>query len=382
MKVHWVCPLPTHYHAHLFRAATAELGIPLLVHFLRSSRSTHPWRAPSADGFAARVVSSRMGLDPVLHDAVDNEPGSVFVVAGWQGAVVVPLLVHLMLRRRAFCIWTDTPKLARRRLRAKEVARAAWLRVVLSRAAAVLGTGRPAVIALEQLGSPRERIHDFPFTVDLESFRPGAFGSGGASRGELVLLSSGRLVNRLKGFDLALAALARLKQQGFGEFRYRIAGSGPDRPALEAQAEGLGIERAVEFLGWVEARDLPDFYRSGDLLLHPARIDPFPNVVLEAMACGIPVVGSSAAGSVRDRVEHGRNGFVHETDDIDELARILIGIAREPTILAELGRRARLRALEWPAARNVAVLREIVERCEASRGRENRPMTRRSERRR
>jgi glycosyltransferase involved in cell wall biosynthesis len=368
MSLHWLCPLPTHYHAHLFRAVASEVGAPLTVHFLRTGRSSHPWQTTLDGGFSARVIERRLGLDRVLHWIAEREPQSLFVVAGWHGTVAMALLAHLMLRGRPFCIWTDTPNLSARRPPAKAVLRTIWLRTVLRSATAVLGTGRPAVAALHELGVAPERLYDFPFAVDLDAFHPGVRTVRPGAHRELVFLSVGRLVNRLKGFDVALRALASLRTTSNRPFKYRIAGSGPDRDALESLATELGIRDAVEFVGWIEARDLPTFYGSGDVLLHPARSDPFPNVVLEAMACGIPVVGSEAAGSVVDRVQDGVNGFVHRSGDEVSLAAILQRVAARPAMLTHLGERARARAAEWPVQRNVAVLRQVLKLSLASPG--------------
>jgi glycosyltransferase involved in cell wall biosynthesis len=366
MNVHWLCPLPTHYHAYLFRSVASGVGVPLTVHFLRRGRSSHPWQVTWSGGFSARTIDPGLGMDRILHRIIEQEPRSLFVVAGWHGTVAMSLLAHLMIRGRAFCIWTDTPKLSGRRASTKAVLRTIWLRAVFRSATAVLGTGRPAVAALRELGAAPERVYDFPFAVDLDAFHPEDRTVPPAAHRELVFLSVGRLVNRLKGLDLALRALADLRAKTSRPFKYRIAGGGPDRHALESLATELGIRDAVEFAGWVEARDLPAFYRSGDVLLHPARLDPFPNVVLEAMACGIPVVGSDAAGSVVDRVVDGVSGFVHRCGDEAHLAKILQQISAQPEMLTALGEHARARAAEWPVQRNLTILQHILELCPGS----------------
>src|SRR5215813_11932690 len=131
VRLHWLCPVPTHYHAHLFRAVAAEGGVPLTVHFLRAGQASHPWRATFESGFSARVIKPRLGVDPVLHEIVEREPRSLFVVAGWHGTVAMSVLAHLMVRRRPFCIWSDTPNLSVRHPRATGVLRAIWVRTVL-----------------------------------------------------------------------------------------------------------------------------------------------------------------------------------------------------------------------------------------------------------
>ena len=73
----------------------------------------------------------------------------------------------------------------------------------------------------------------------------------------------------------------------------------------------------VKLLGWIDYRDLPSFYNSGHLFLHPSRFDPFPNAVLEAMSCGLPVLGSDQAGSVIERVIDNENGLIFQSEDVE-----------------------------------------------------------------
>ena len=101
----------------------------------------------------------------------------------------------------------------------------------------------------------------------------------------------GRL-HRNKGIDVMLHALARLRGRGV-PVRLRIAGDGPEKPALQSLASELGLDHAVDFTGWVDpAVYLPTL----DLFVLPSRVEPFGLVVAEAMAAGVPVVASRIDG--------------------------------------------------------------------------------------
>jgi D-inositol-3-phosphate glycosyltransferase len=134
--------------------------------------------------------------------------------------------------------------------------------------------------------------------VDRSVFTPAA-GEGaradlGWPDGAKVALFAGNLIER-KGVDVLVAAFADLHARGLCD-RLAIAGDGPQRELLYAQAAALGVGEAVEFLGAVEAATLAQLMRSADVFVLPSRDEPLGVVLLEAMACGTPVVASRVGG--------------------------------------------------------------------------------------
>ena len=205
--------------------------------------------------------------------------------------------------------------------------------------------------------------------MDLEHFSPRA-AADQTGNGNLTFLSSGRLVNSLKGYDQALTALAYARDRLAGKgrnFKYRIAGAGPDKETLSSLVSQLGLSGQVEFVGWLEPHLLPDFYRSGQVLLHPAHYDPFPNAILEAMACGLTVIGSDAAGSVVERIVHGHNGLIHRAGDGLDLAAQIADVLENPQKVAQMGEKARATAAAWPVSRGIDLVKELLQRgCQTS----------------
>ena len=108
---------------------------------------------------------------------------------------------------------------------------------------------------------------------------------------------------RRKGLDSLLMALALLKNR---DTRLLVLGAG-DITGYERQAKTLGVANRVLFAGRQSA--IQRFYGAGDLFVLPTIYEPFPNVNLEAMACGTPVITTATAGGA-DIIEHGRNGYV------------------------------------------------------------------------
>lgn len=120
-----------------------------------------------------------------------------------------------------------------------------------------------------------------------------------------VLMTFGRLVSaeRHKGFDEVLDILPNLP----ADVVYMIAGSGSDRARLEARAQDLGVSDRVIFTGFVPEEEKPDYFSLADVYVMPSRGEGFGYVLLEALASGVPVIGSQADGT-REALRDGELG--------------------------------------------------------------------------
>jgi glycosyltransferase involved in cell wall biosynthesis len=146
---------------------------------------------------------------------------------------------------------------------------------------------------LVEMGVPGNRVTVLRNGVDLDLFRPmdrtAAREALGLTRRTLV--SVGLLIER-KGHHHIIRALAQLP-----DFDLLIAGDGPDRRALESLARGQGVEDRVRFLGTVKQDALREIYNAADALVLASSREGWANVLLEAMACGTPVVASAVWGT-------------------------------------------------------------------------------------
>jgi len=360
IDLHWISWHPTPYHDYLFRSLAAEPEINLSVHFVKQVLSTHPWQSKLAQGFNSRTYDRILGLDWHLLRLAMRERRSFFVVSGWNETTMFSLINLLMLYGRPFAIWTDTPNVNRKRASAKAIVRETWLRMVFNRVSYMMGTGEVSIAALRQLGCSAHKLVNFPFYVDINAFRPAAKKARTSSDQPTVFLSSGRLINAHKGYDIAIKALGVVKERINGKFCYRIAGQGPDKGNLELLARQVGVLERIEFMGWLEPASLPAFYNSGDVFLHTSRFDPYPNAVLEAMASGLPVIGSDAAGSVQDRIVPMKNGLIHHAEDVNDLAEKIIYAILHPEAIHAMGVEARRTSEAWPIARAIDTVKVMV----------------------
>ncbi|MGR3278808.1 glycosyltransferase family 4 protein [Acaryochloris marina NIES-2412] len=141
-----------------------------------------------------------------------------------------------------------------------------------------------------------------PNSIDCEIFFPGKRSINLINKyhikNKIILLSMGRLVSeeRFKGFDEVLEVLPDLIAI-YPNIVYLIAGDGPDRTRLENKVKSLNLDDYVIFLGWIYDDLKVEYLRLADAFLMPSRGEGFGIVLLEAMACGIPVLGSKLDGT-------------------------------------------------------------------------------------
>ncbi len=163
------------------------------------------------------------------------------------------------------------------------------------RAAGLVAVCQALKDRLVELGIPTDRVRVLRNGVDLARFRPVDRAEARAALGlppePHLLVSVGQLIER-KGHDLVIGALAELPG-----VHLAIAGNGPLRPALEAQAAALGVAGRVRFLGAVPHDRLRLVYGAADVSVLASSREGWANVLLESMACGTPVVASAVWGT-------------------------------------------------------------------------------------
>ena len=169
----------------------------------------------------------------------------------------------------------------------------AMIRYAARKAHGIIAVSQALKDALIALGLPGERVRVLRNGVDLEMFSPRERTLARSQLGVAgpTLLSVGHLIER-KGHDLVISALTSLP-----DFQLMIAGEGPEDGALRRLAIELGVIDRVKFLGRVAHERLAEIYSAADALVLASSREGWPNVLLEAMACGTPVVASNVWGN-------------------------------------------------------------------------------------
>jgi len=175
---------------------------------------------------------------------------------------------------------------------------------------------------------PSDNIRVIHNGIDLQCFRPDVDGE----REDDLIVSIGRLIGK-KGFDDLLEACAHLKRRGV-RFRCVLVGDGPEGPMLEQKRQILGLEKDVVLAGAMTQVRLLDLMRRATVLALACKVDAdndrdaLPTVLLEAMACGLPVVSTAISG-IPEIVDDGVDGFLvpseHPAALADRIADVLAG---------------------------------------------------------
>jgi glycosyltransferase involved in cell wall biosynthesis len=191
---------------------------------------------------------------------------------------------------------------------------------------------------------PGLRYSVIPNGVDLGRFRPSARARSRRPK-KVRCLAVARLVER-KGVADLIRAISSLER---GRYELEIVGSGPDERRLKDLARQLGVSHEVIFAGSVDRAVIPSRYRDADIFALAPWEEAFGNVFAEALASGLPIVGSTVGG-IPEVVEHGKNGFLVPPREPRALAAAIRHLADNPEIRVQMGRWNRAQAeanLSW-----------------------------------
>jgi glycosyltransferase involved in cell wall biosynthesis len=160
---------------------------------------------------------------------------------------------------------------------------------------------------------------------------------------DTIFLYLGRLIKQ-KGLPYLIHAMAEVVRE-CPRTGLLIAGAGEERNKLEALVGRLAMEKNVAFLGFVPEEQLPNLYSSADAYVLPSLWEVLPISLLEAMACGIPLLVSDAGGNP-EVVEDGINGFVVRKADSSALAQKMKTLIADPEMRRRMGKESRRIAVE------------------------------------
>lgn len=266
-------------------------------------------------------------------------------IAGWWAGVPHILAgVRVAERRSRFYGWLDR-----------------WTNGLVERNVCV---SRGVALYCEQtVGLDPRKTVVIPNGVDVAQYSgelpadPGTEGLAGVSS---LWLSVGRL-ERQKGIDILIAAIPAILKVD-ADAAFVIIGDGPDREALEAQGAALGISSRLRFLG--RRSDVGRWLKAATALVLPSRWEGMPNVVLEAMAAGTPVIATRVEG-IAELVTDGVTGLTVPAEDSGALSEVMLRLIRQSELSQQLAKSAQVLCEEefTTAAmvrRYAALYRELV----------------------
>ncbi|PYL08068.1 MAG: histidinol-phosphatase [Verrucomicrobia bacterium] len=197
-------------------------------------------------------------------------------------------------------------------------------------------------------GFDSAKLKIFPRGLDTDLFHPARrepafFEKFGARNGDVRLLYVGR-ISREKDLDLLAAAYRRLRKEGL-PLQLFMVGHGPYSDVF-----AKSLPEAF-FTGYLKGTELATAYASADIFVFPSTTDTFGNVILEAQACGLPVVVSDSGGP-KELVEHTANGLITKSHDVEDFVHAIRALVTDSALRERMGRSARQSVIDrsWPSA--------------------------------
>ena len=217
-------------------------------------------------------------------------------------------------------------------------------RFVFPKVDATLGSGKESQAFAMRYGVPEEKALWLRHSIDVQHYKSGYqehIQDRVRIRSDLriagtVFVYVGRLWSG-KGITYLLSAFEMVQQRSSDEVSLILVGDGPEEERLRQIVAERGLRNFV-FVGFHQKAELPYYYTAADVFIFPTLGDPYGLVVDEAMACSLPIISTSAAGEIRDRVEEGVNGYITPPEDSEALADCMLHFVNSPELCERMGK--------------------------------------------
>jgi glycosyltransferase involved in cell wall biosynthesis len=362
------------YRIPVFNALAQHHGIDLHVIFLaENDRTQRQWLVYKDEiRFPYEVLPSwrrRVGrhcflLNRGAKAALQRAAPDFIVCGGYNYVAAWQSMSWARQNGVPFSLWAEsTSKDLRAGHAWTELLKAKFLR----RCDSFVVPGKSSGEYLETYGVAEEKIFVAPNAVDTQLFarqasvirRDAATHRQALGLPDRFFLFAGRLEREKGIFDL-LRAYDALSPELQREIGLVFVGDGVERSALLKRAAAIN-PGSIQLVGFAQRERLAAYYALADIFVFPTHTDPWGLVVNEAMACGLPVISSNAAGCVADLVESGWNGRVVSAGDVTQLSSAMDELARDAKLRSIMGQRSRERIAQyspeaWAAGMAAAVL--------------------------
>lgn len=274
--------------------------------------------------FPLLLIKKRPSILVTLH----AQPSFIF---GWMIAIIRGV-------KTAFWVEVTYDKWIKRN-RIKE-----WIkRQLLPRADAIITVGNDGKQFAEKYGVQPDKIFFAPHTIDVPHYANLSLAARkhrNSFRKTLKLEGFTYIyVGRLwwgKGINYLLDAFKKVQQQSTEPISLLLLGDGEEKQNLRQICEHKKIQNVV-FAGFIQKPELPQYYAAADVFVFPTLGDPYGLVVDEAMACSLPIISTSSAGEIRDRVKEGINGYIVPPQDSNALAVKMLYLANSHGLCKRMG---------------------------------------------
>lgn len=324
------------YMATCWRELARRPGVELHVMAYQQSHESNFDQELMKDIPSTLLDLSQKNDTEFIHNSIAKLEPDIIVLAGWLNPSYIALTKDPRFSKAKFVMGMDTP------WRDTVRQRVAWLplRPYLSKLSAVFVPGERAWQYARRLGVPGTKIYRGMYGIDWQGFTETHEGRREKPWPQKFLFA-GRY-HRDKGFDLLIEAYRAYRKIAVEPWDLEVCGMGPMQSLLK-DCEGLTDH------GFVQPSEAKTMMSQAGALVLPSRYDPWPLVVVEAAASGLPVVASEACGSIVELVRPHFNGLtVSATTTVDELAGAMATLSRQKE-LPHWGERSRSLAEPYAA---------------------------------
>ncbi len=360
------------YRIPVFNALAEHPEVDLHVIFLaETDTSMRRWKVYKGEirfsyevlpHWRRRVAGYNVLLNRGMAAALERVRPDVIVCGGYGYLASWRVLAWAQRRQRPVFLWSESNQQDQRRgMPHVEMLKRRFIRAC----SGFVVPGKSAAAYVETFGVPREKIFVAPNAVDNVFFSQGASAARTHAAEmrrqfglpERYFLCVSRLVFAKGVYDL-MDAYSRLAPELRAQVGLLFVGDGIEQPELEARAARVHPGN-IRFTGFAHREQLPVYYALAEALVFPTHSDTWGLVVNEAMACGIPVVISDAAGCVPDLVQEGWNGYVVPKGSSEKLSEALAKIAAAADLNA-MGERSAQRIEQYSPQACAAGFVELV----------------------
>jgi glycosyltransferase involved in cell wall biosynthesis len=289
-------------------------------------------------------------------------PKEDFLFIGWPNYTAILLLFLFRIFRRRFFFWSDCPDETLHYRFPLSSIRSLLYNTVKICAHKIFLVGDRTIQKFIHLGYKKNKLVNLPIFIETDKCKSDLIKGMKSIRQRYsiteksILFISGSRLNKSKGFDILIYAINKVRLEVSSPFKLIIIGQGDQEIQLKQLVNDLKLKDYIYFEKWLQPQDFKSLIACSDVYIHPARFDAFGGGTLQAMALGIPVIGSEGAGSAIERIHHGINGYIFPVENINDLASYMIKLINNPELIKCMGRKARETAIEWPVERGVNII--------------------------
>lgn len=300
--------------------------------------------------FKAKIYGSRFNFNFIKYCLKNINERYVFV--GWINSNTRLLHLLFFILRRPFNHWTDLPEEPKNKIIFSRAKRWLTYKLLSSSKSKVFVVGENTKDYFKKLGIKDKKLVNLPIFIKAEETlehykneKKDIFRKYSINEGQFMVSAGSRLIYE-KGYDLLIKAVNILPENIRKDIKVIIVGSGEEESALRVMIKDYNLQKVILIEPWLPMDEFKSLIANSDLFIHPSRFDSFGGSAL-AMMLGVPVVGSKKAGAASERINHGRNGFLYEPENIKDLSSYILKLYSDNILREKMSKEAHLTALSW-----------------------------------